>query len=108
MRVHLCETGGGWVGGLVAEWGGGPNGHVTASSDGPEEAMSHVIHGAGVLYTLKGGRGGDWQRPLHSNRGQPMEKGPRYLSGGDVIRVEHASPSPHPHPPTRVCAPGWR
>lgn len=87
------------MGGRLSGGWGGPNGHVTPSSDGPEEAMSHVIHGAGVLYTLKGGRGGDWQRPLHSNRGQPMEKGPCYLSGGDVIRVEHAYPPSPPTPP---------
>lgn len=55
--------------------GGVLNSHIMLSLDRPKETMSHIIHGADVVY-IKEERGGDWWRPLHSNRGQPMENAP--------------------------------
>lgn len=87
----------------VCVWGGGGilNGHMMLSLDRPKEAMSQIIHGAGVVYIKEEGEG--IGGGLSTATEDSLWKMPRLpIQDSDVIRVEHA----FPHAvscPARVC-----
>lgn len=67
------------------------NGHIMLSLDRPKEAMSQIIHGAGVVYIKEKGEG--IGGGLSTATEDSLWKMPQLPSqDGDVIRVEHAFP----------------